>query len=221
MVSPSQIISRVTVFILAAQLVVVLALLITLSNMFPLTKTQIFFMDSAAAGKNEITIVPSIGNMIDEKFKVNFVKQYILYRMTVIPNADVMRSRWNAENGMVRAWSTPEVFGNFLGERSEEGQLVRSVLAAADPKLGNKNIPFLRRVEIIGSPVPVGENKYSVDVRKIFSMPDNSGQTLEKESRITLTLKFEGERTIASDDRLRNPFGVVVSEFKEEDINKE
>ncbi|MDR0449002.1 MAG: hypothetical protein LBG89_00885 [Rickettsiales bacterium] len=195
--------SRILAFALAAMLAVAFVLWFTLDNLFPLSKKQIFFMSEQ---ERFITISPYYPNSKNlELFKENFIRQYINERLGVIPNASAMSRRWGAA-GRIRAWSSPEVYRDFSTEKRTQAVL------AAEPF-------WSTRVYFLGNPTPRGQDRYSVRVKIIDEKIDElgAGQTEAKISTIILRLTFENDRVVRWDDRLKNPFGVVVSEFRIEE----
>ncbi|MCL2629590.1 MAG: VirB8/TrbF family protein [Alphaproteobacteria bacterium] len=192
--------SRILAFALAAMLAVVLALALALDNMWPLSKKQIFFMEEQ---QRFITITPHFPNASPrnlEQFRENFIRQYLVERLSIVPNAAVMSRRWG-NAGRIRSWSSPEVYREFSTER-----MTVAVLAAESF--------WTRRVYFIGNPTPRGQNRYAARIRTVDEF--GTGQTEAKEFTIVVKLEFEETHTVRWEDRLRNPYGVVVSEFKVE-----
>ncbi|MDR0319611.1 MAG: hypothetical protein LBH81_02630 [Rickettsiales bacterium] len=202
MIPPGFVMSRILALVLAAMLSVAFALWLALDSLFPLSKKQIFFM---AEQERFITVAPYFPNTKNlEQFKENFIRQYINERLSILPNAAAMARRWGAA-GRVRAWSSPEVYREFSAE-----PMTAAVLQAE---------PFWStRIYFLGNPTPRGQDRYAVGIRKISEL--DTGQTEAKIFTIILRLEFQSDMVVRWEDRLKNPFGVVVSEFRIEEASE-
>jgi type IV secretory pathway component VirB8 len=187
-------------FVFAASLVVVIVLIITLVKMYPLHRTQIFFLTTQPRAELEIKLidfVPSADNI--EKYKQAFVKEYIRARNEIVPNAVAMQRKWSAsEEGIVHMWSTPEVYAQFENTRMS--------LAYLDEA---PNFEFRCPVEFTGKTIPLTENVYEVNFW--YFCTDSYGQTTKKD--YTIAIGLELENTIKWTDRLNNPRGIRVAEY--------
>ncbi|MDR2685507.1 MAG: hypothetical protein LBB23_01890 [Rickettsiales bacterium] len=193
--------SRIMGFALAAQLVVIFVLWATLDGLFPLVKKQVFF---AAESERYIAVAPYYPDAKNlELFKQNFIRQYVVERLSVYPSSRTMSRRWGM-TGRVRAWSTSEVFREFSAE-----PLTKEVLAAE---------PFwTTRIVFLENPTPRGQDRYAIRVRKIKELV--AGHTTQEEATIILKLHFEDSRNIRWNDRLDNPFGVQVADYRIENLD--
>lgn len=198
MVSPGVILSRVLAFVLAAQMVVAVVLWIALENMFPLTKKQIFFVSESDRFIQVAPYFPDARNL--QAFKENFIREYIRERLGILPSQVEMSRRWGA-NGRVAAWSNPQVYRDFVSEK-----MTIAVLSARPN--------WVRRVNFLENPTPRGNDTYAVKVRVVDE--DGAGQTIAKDFTIIIRLQFEDRRAVLWDDRLKNPFGAQVAEFRME-----
>ena len=114
-VEPPILLSRVMTFVFASAIVVLVALVFTLYNMFPLNRPQVFFLMTAPKQNLQVVLremVPSDENL--ENYKKSFILEYIKARNEIVPNAGVMRTKWNnGTDGVVYTWSTQDVYNTF------------------------------------------------------------------------------------------------------------
>jgi type IV secretory pathway component VirB8 len=206
-IEPPVLMSRLMTFVFAASLVVVLALVATLARMYPLNKTQIFFLTTTPKADLEIKLssfTPDADNI--EFYKQAFIKEYVKARNEIIPNAAAMQRKWSAsEDGTVYQWSTPDVYAAFAN--------TRMYLAYMDEA---PDFEFRCPVEFTGL-APHAHDKltnqldtYRVSFR--FFCTNSDGQTTEKHYTIRVKLKLED--TVKWTDRLNNPLGIRVSEYE-------
>ncbi|MDR1338379.1 MAG: hypothetical protein LBJ73_05135 [Rickettsiales bacterium] len=203
--------SRLMTFVFAASLVVVVVLVVTLAKMYPLNRTQVFFLTTQPRAEMEIKLsdfTPEKDNI--EVYKQAFIKEYIKARNEIIPSAAAMQRKWTneGEEGTVYMWSTPEVYQEFMKTRMWMAYM-------AEPP----DFEFRCPVEFTGpiarrarDPKTNELNTYAVSFR--FFCTNSDGQTTEKD--YTIEVKLELENTIKWTERLNNPLGIRVSEYKVE-----
>lgn len=201
-IEPPILLSRLMTFVFSAALVVVVVLIVTLTKMYPLNKTQIFFLTTQPRNDLEIRLSPFSPDENNlEVYKQAFIKEYIKARNEIIPNAGVMQKKWSAtEDGTVYTWSTPEVYNDF----SKTSMWLAYMDEVPD-------FEFHCPVEFTGMS-PRTENTYAVSFR--YFCTNSDGQTTKKDYTIVLKLKLED--TIKWTDRLDNPLGIRVSEYRVE-----
>ena len=208
-VEPPILLSRLMTFVFSAALVVVVVLVVTLVKMYPLNKTQVFFLTTQPRSDLEIKLSsfsPNEENI--EVYKQAFIKEYIKARNEIIPNAGVMQKKWSAsEDGTVYTWSTPEVYANFAKT---------SMWAAYMDEV--PDFEFHCPVEFTGI-APRSRNKQTSDIDTYavsfrYFCTNSDGQKHQKD--YTIILKLELGNKIKWTDRLDNPLGIRVSEYKVE-----
>ncbi|MDO4423752.1 MAG: hypothetical protein Q4C08_03085, partial [Pseudomonadota bacterium] len=113
-VEPPVLLSRLMTFVLATAIVVLGALAMTLANMFPLNRPQIFFLTTEIRDNLDVKLIemPPVDNNLED-YKMAFVREYVRHRNEVFTNPVVMQSKWNAEDGIVRKMSTDDVYKKF------------------------------------------------------------------------------------------------------------
>lgn len=208
-IEPPVLLSRLLTFVFATMLVVLVAMVVTLYNMYPLDRPQVFFLMSAP--KNDLQVVLREMLPIDENldnFKRTFIREYIKARNEIIPNANEMRTKWtNDANGVVYTWSTPDVYNAFTQTNMWNAWM--------------SDVPdfeFSCSVEFDNGAVsPRGDDVWAVTFRYFCS--DSNRQLDKKEYTIRIKLDATEDATIRWDERFNNPLGIRVSEYEIESGN--
>jgi len=206
-IEPPILMSRILTFVFAAALAIVVLLVVTLANLLPLSKTQVFILTTQPRENTEITVrsfFPSDANV--EEFKENFVKEYVKVRNEIITNINVMQRKWGTgEGGMVHVWSSPEVFAAFMRTRMFLSTMASSAESSLECRVNFTDHPvrLLRRDQSRGI--------YTYEVRFKFLCTNNALQISNKDYTIRIGIQFS--ETIRWVNRLENPLGVFVSEY--------
>lgn len=199
-IKPPVLLSRLLTLVFVVMLVITGTLFFTLYKLYPLEKPQIFFLTTQPREGLLVSVaeMPPIDDNF-ELYKRSFVREYIKARNEVFANQKVMRKKWGTEQeGVVRAWSTPEVYSAF-----------------ATTKMWNalmSNIPdfeFSCPVEFQpGSVTPRTENSYSVTFTYFC------GDGAKKSYTIVVELEMDDLQNTKWSDRLVNPLGLRVSKYE-------
>jgi len=196
-------------FVFAAALVVVVVLFITLYKMFPLTRPQVFFLMTQPRNDLEIRLaeLPPTDENLDI-YKRSFIREYIKARNEIVPNAKRMRQKWNNDDtGIVRAWSTGDVYNEF----TQTGMWMALMNDVPD-------FEFTCPVEFQpGAIAPRGNDTYAVSFS--YFCANSDGQIDKKDYTIVIRLELEDNAKIKWSDRLDNPLGIRVAEYKIESGN--
>ncbi len=202
-VEPPILLSRLLTFVFAAMLVVLGVLGVTLYNMYPLDRPQVFFLMSEP--KNDLQIrlyemVPIDENM--DGYIRSFMREYVRARNEVVPDAREMRTKWgNDSNGVVYAWSTPEVYSEFTQTNMWNAWMS-----------GVPDFEFSCSVEFDNGAIePFNDNEYTVKFR--YFCADNNRQMDKKEYKIRMKLDINDGTEMKWSDRFNNPLGIRVSEY--------
>jgi type IV secretory pathway component VirB8 len=197
--------SRLMTFVLAASVVVAVTLLVTLVKLYPLDKTQIFFLTTTPRADLSIKLTPFTPDTNNlELYKQAFIKEYVKARNEIIPNAAAMQKKWSAgEGGIVYTWSTPDVYSAFASTAMWTAYMNEV-----------PDFEFRCPVEFTGIS-PRTENTYAVSFR--YFCTNSDGQTTKKD--YTIAIRLELENTIKWTDRLTNPLGIRVSGYNVETKN--
>ncbi|MDR1697091.1 MAG: hypothetical protein LBR41_02630 [Rickettsiales bacterium] len=199
-VQPSVLVSRVITFVFAAAFVAAIVMILALSNMWPLERTQVFFLTQSPAANTTIKITPfepSDNNALI--YKENFVREYIKMRNEIVPNSGIMQSRWRPdEGGVVYAWSAADVFVAFFGTHQ-----VFEQTSGGPGRATRCTVEFTRGV------TPHVGDQYTATFRHICD--NNAGQQSAKDYTIIVTLAQDSD--IPFVERLDNPMGIRVTGY--------
>jgi type IV secretory pathway component VirB8 len=210
-VEPPALMSRIMTFVFAAALATVVVLIVTLANIMPLNRTQIFFLTTHSLANHEIRLQSfSVTDASIDIYKENFIKEYIKMRNEVISQIGAMHARWCRRDCMVSLWSTPEVFARFM-----DTGMWRAIMET-DP---NEILPWRCRVEFLGNidlyrSAARGDNNLASEhlVRFRHFCFDSTGHEESKDYTIVIGIKFQ--QVVNWSDRLENPLGMVVYQYR-------
>lgn len=200
-VEPPVLLSRIMTFVLATALVVLVALGMTIYNMFPLNRPQIFFLTTTIRDNQDVRLVqmqPKSENL--DGYTKAFVREYIRHRNEIFQNPNAMQQKWNTINGAVRIMSTDDVYARFI-----DTALFNAVMSEAPN--------FNCLVNFEGAPMYLAsEDAYQIKFRYFCS--DSTGQTTPKDYTIKLKLEAEDNAQIKWANRIDNPLGLRVSGYE-------
>jgi type IV secretory pathway component VirB8 len=209
-IEPPILISRLLTLVFAATVVALVAMVFTLTKLFPLNRPQVFFLWTQPHETIEVKLaeMPPVDENLD-RYKRAFIREYIKARNEIVPNIADMRKKWtNDGNALVRAWSSDEVFNKF----AQTGLWTALMNEIPD-------FEFACPVEFeTGAIVPrSGDNTYAVNFR--YFCVNNNGQIAPKDYTIILKLDMGEGATMKWTDRLNNPLGIRVSEYTVESVD--
>ena len=181
-----------------------IVMLIALSHLSPLVRTNPFFLTFQNRDAQVVTIVrPDISESVLQVITENLIRQYIIARHAIPADYEELADRWSPE-GPMRWMSTESVFGEFTSEveavrrQVEENHLTRQVKIAsvirqqADPKTG---------IQLWTAALTITE------------MSDDSPQPKETYWTSTLQIVYE-KQTVMWEWRLKNPLGFKVRDYR-------
>ena len=210
-VEPAILMSRLMTFVMATALVVLVVLIITLDKMFPLNRPQVFFLTTQTLGDKELTLTKMPSSLELENYKMRFIREYVLKRNEIIDNLAIMRARWaNADDGVIKTRSTDSVFGEFATTymaRFIHQDLHNSFDVQCDVEFpaSNSVIPYTDQ-----------QNTYTVKFTYVCHYGAGQEQEYRQGYVLTLKLKSTAESAIRWTERMENPLGFKVSEYKVE-----
>lgn len=183
-------------------LVVLAVLMITVYNMFPLNRPQIFFLTTYVRDNMEVKLVEMPPESINlDNYKTAFVREYVRHRNEVFDNKTAMTKKWNGVDGAVRIMSSDDVYSTFINT-TMYNDLLGSIAGFA----------FNCPVTFEGAPLYLpAEDKYQVKIR--YFCEDSSGRTPEKDYTIKLKIAADEGTNIKWADRIENPLGLRVTEY--------
>ena len=206
-VEPPILLSRLLTLVFAATLVVLAVLLVTLYNLFPLDRPEVFFLRTANSDATEITLTQIMPDSDDlDRYKRAFIAEYVKTRNEIVPSVRTMEKNWGMQNGAVKTMSTEDVFADFANTAMYQEFL-----------LNNAVFDFSCSVEF--SPRPVNAytsdgSTYTVDFK--WFCTNSYGQTDRKDYRIKITLVTDDAQLTKWTDRMENPLGLRVAEYSVE-----
>jgi len=212
MIEPSSLVSRMMTFVLAGCLTALLVLIFTLFEMFPLERTEIFFLSSGPRSEQTITIRDfDVNNASIGTYKENFIKEYINARNQIVPDNVAMQRRWRIP-GIVYAYSSLDVYSVF-----KETDFWKAIMEGRFEPL-----PFKCDVSFAGRPAPRARapdnksEKYAVNMKYICrdSRDKNTGHEVQENFTIAVTLAFQDN--LDWNERLDNPLGLKVVGYEVE-----
>ena len=206
-VEPPILLSRLLTLVFAATLVVLAVLMVTLYNLFPLDRPEVFFLRSANPGDTEITLTQIMPDGNDfETYKRAFITEYVKTRNEITQSVRTMEKNWGMKNGVVKTMSTDDIFAEFVNTAMYQEFLLNDAV-----------FDFSCSVEF--SPQPVNRytsdgKTYTVDFK--WFCTNSYGQTDRKDYRIKITLITEDTQNMKWVDHMENPLGLRVAEYSVE-----
>ena len=203
-IEPPVLVSRLMAFVLAMAVVVLVTMGYTIYKMFPLNRPQVFFLTSTLRADQEVHLVEMLPNSANfDEFKKAFVREYIRHRNEIITDLNTMVDKWNNENSLTRTMSTPQVYSEMANTK------LFTTITSGMPDFNLMcfvSFPY-------GEPIYMAsEDRYRVKFR--YSCADNTGRAWSKDYTIGIRLETQGETAIRWTDRITNPLGLRVSEYK-------
>lgn len=200
-IEPPILTSRLMTIVLAMSLVVLGVLGVTLYNMFPLNRPQIFFLQTKLRDNLEIqlTEMPPISENLDA-YKQAFVREYVRHRNEIFSNHKVMQRKWNSADGAVRTMSSDKVYADF----ARTGMFIAMMSSMPD-------FDFKCPVLFDGAPFYI-DGAYHVKIQ--YYCENSTGLLPKKNYTIKLKLEDEGNDRIKWSDRIENPLGLRVTDYQ-------
>lgn len=205
-VEPPVLLSRLMMFVFASALVVLGVLGVTLWQMFPLNRPQVFFLTTQVKPDMEVRLysMPPDNKYI-EAYKTSFIKEYVKARNEITNKTSEMRRKWaNSQDGVVNMWSTPDVYNGFTKTAMWNALMYSDAI-----------IDMTCTVEFPPRPVTARRKDgltYTVNFNYLCT--NSNGQTSRKEYTIIVELEKEDNKVIEWSDRLNNPLGIHVKRYE-------
>ena len=181
--------------------IVLVALDMTIYNMFPLNRPQVFFLATTVRDDQDVRLVqmqPKSENL--DRYTKAFVREYIRHRNEIFQNPNAMHQKWNSDDGAVRIMSTDNVYAEFA-----DTAMFNAIMSEAPS--------FNCLVNFDGAPMYLAsEDAYQTKIR--YFCTDNTGQTTPKDYTIKMKLETDNNAQIKWADRVDNPLGLRVSRYE-------
>jgi len=196
-------------FVFATALVVLGALGLTLWQLFPLDRPQVFFLMTQPRSDMEVRVISM--PLKSDKFNAgtlylqSFVKEYVKARNEISTNSKVMQRKWgNGDDGVVNMWSTPEVFKEFTQTAMWNTLMYPDVQSDL-----SCSVEFIR-----GGVTERRADGLTWTANFNYICANNDGQLPRKEFTIIIELEKEDEATLKWGNRFNNPLGIRVRRYE-------
>lgn len=204
---PNVLQTKITTFVLAGLLVTLGILVVTVYNMFPLNRPQIFFLQMKNRTNEDIMVtnnIPKTDTMLSD-YKNAFVREYVQHRNEIYQNKNAMEKKWNSDNGAIRTWSDDKVYNAF------------SKTSAFRKYMGNKTpdktcvVKILSVQQLTMDIKAQNQERYQVAIENVCT--DRFGQTTNTPYKLHIDIATDNT-TVKWKNRLENPLGLKVVQYK-------
>lgn len=212
-IEPPVLLSRVLTFVLATAVVVLVAMVFTLSKMVPLERPEVFFLSTPTRSTN-VLIQPLDPNVTDKRtlyaYQKGFIREYVVARNTLTPQTATIRQNWSK---IVKPWSSGKVYNDFIKTRIYK-QLTTE---AQNPDVFcNVEFPIPENDEPILRMNNAGDTYI---VKFTWICKNIGGQTHQKNYIIQIKIQSSLDKTTSGTldylDKLRdNPLGIQIVQYK-------
>ena len=201
-IEPPILLSRLLTLVFAATLVVLVVLAITLYNMFPLDRPEIFFLRTANPTNTEITVTQVMPSGADlDQYRRAFIAEYVKNRNEIEPNIHIMKSKWDK----VKTMSSSDIFSGFYNTAMYQQFLLNN----------GEGFDFSCSVEFPaqGSVQSYKNDNatYLVDFK--WFCTNSYGHADRKDYRIKIKLVTDADQNMRWVDHMENPLGLRVTEY--------
>ena len=203
-------------FVLATSVVVLGALVVTLIKMAPLTRPEVFFLQTPTRSVN-VVIKPMDINQTNQEalaeYERKFVQEYVIARNTINSNPALTRSNWIQ---VVKPWSSSKVFSDF----TKTALYHDYTFSNRPPVLScSVNFPDSNRERAIV------KTKNSFFVNFTWLCKNSSGHETTKNYNIRIKVQSVlDEKTSGTLEKLNklsvNPLGIQVTEYEVQGTTK-
>lgn len=204
-VEPPVLTSRILAFMLAASVVVLGVLVVTLIKMVPLERPEVFFV-SASSSLSNVSIKGMEPNAeITKSYEEGFIREYVIARNTLYQNTETTRNNWAR---IVKPWSSSDVFASLTKTNLYQIYTQENQLQPIECNVSFSSVAKTRRDWV---------------VEFDWICKNNSGQSVKKNYTIVIKLKSDISKDGPIEDlsRLRvNPLGTQVTYYEIMDKNR-
>ncbi len=212
-ITPPVLISKTLTFVLAASVVVLATLVVTLVKMTPLERPEVFFLRTPTRSPY-IVIIPMTPDSSDSKvldfYRDGFIREYIIARNTLYSGVDAAITRNNWAN-IVKPWSSDAVFSDFTKTRIYQEYSFNNLPPRIQCSVNFDNVNKRAVLDL-------HNGRYEVNFVWVCKDENIGGQTIQKNYKIQLRIKSEIQGTVSGTledlEKLRqNPLGIQVTEY--------
>lgn len=204
-VEPPVLTSRILAFMLAASVVVLGVLVVTLIKMVPLERPEVFFVSASSSLSNVSIKGMEPDAEITQSYEEGFIREYIIARNTLYQNTETTRNNWAR---IVKPWSSSDVFASLTKTNLYQTYTQENQLQPIECNVSFSSVAKTRRDWV---------------VEFDWICKNNSGQSVKKNYTIVIKLKSDISKDGPIEDlsRLRiNPLGTQVISYEILDKNR-
>ena len=142
--------------------------------------------------QEQVVVQPSALLLTEEH-----IKQYILLRHTIVADIDEMQARWHEENSLLKWFSDPIVFGQFLNEKAV------NMARMAEGLTVEVNVRFVQRIS---------NGVWLAEFETIEHMPEEEHPSVYR-WRALFETGFRKRPYPSREERLKNPLDFYVFQY--------
>ncbi len=214
-IEPPVLISRILTFVLATAVVVLVTLIVALTKMMPLERPEVFFVANRTVSVSTV-IEPLVLDSSNEQalrdYEEGFVREYIVVRNTLQPNAALTRKNWTS---VIKPWSSQRVYSALT-----RTALYSEYTSSDTPPALSCVVNFFdtsKEQAVVRTGHSPNHDEYIVTFAWVCK--NSGGQTTQKNYKIRLRIQSvmdtKASKTLETLDKLRdNPLGTKVIEYK-------
>ena len=142
--------------------------------------------------QDQIVMWPSSLLLMEEH-----IKQYILLRHTIVSDVDEMQARWSEENSLLKWFSSPEAFQDFISEKNV------NLARMAEGLTTEVNIRFIQRIS---------DSVWLAEFETVEHLPEEEAPSVFR-WRALFEAGFKRRGYPNRDERIKNPLDFYVSRY--------
>lgn len=205
-------ISRFAIFCATLSLLVFLAASLSLFNLAPKVTVEPFLIINQNSSADMVVTEPITLDMASkEKMMETFVKQYIIYRNTIIGDEIEMTTRWYP-GGIINFLSSEKVYNEFYDSFQKEwGKIIQGTI--------NREVEILSINKVGGQKSPVWKVDFKTYDTTNATRRDSGGLNLNVRYWTASVTSFFVPERIFTGRRLINHLGFTVFRYNQTEVN--
>lgn len=215
-ITPPTLLSRLLIFVFAAILVVFVTLIFTISKIFPLNRSQVYFLTAQPRQEIDINLSQLVTTEHDialKKYIPAWIREYVKVRNEISPNITNMRKKWGVSpTGYVYTWSSAEEYSNFMSKKFPQYVMTNRTL-----RVDYECVVNFDKSAVI--PRTTDYRTFAVNFSHICYNTNNPEQIFEKNYQAIITIEFDNEKAVRWVETIENPLGIKVIDYKIESID--
>ena len=207
-VEPPVLMSKTLTFVLAASVIVLTMLFVTLMNMAPLTRPEIFFLRYQSRTVDYVLEQPNPkGKDFKPEYLEGCVRAYVIARNTLEKQKRITIDKWNT---IVKSWSSPQVYSDFT-----KTDLYKNVM------LSHRLPGIYCEIDFDKVTSSNYDQVYHVVFNRICYNQNNGRQIEQKSYKIDIEIQSYLKNIVSDNlEELRdNPLGIQITKYNVIDKN--